>query len=103
MSNLGLICPENAKTALALLQFQDWIDAGVAIVPEAPRGWPQQRFPTSKPPLGSQYPAFTERQAWLSLERARRQFAKGNIDGAEFAEIVRRCKLVMPVLDDGDE
>ena len=90
MTNVQPIQPRNRRIAAAALQLICWIDAGVALFSEREIAAMTAR-PSPPKRLGAEYPAFTQRQAILSLERARRQFAKGNLTPSDMGEIERRC------------
>jgi len=98
--NLAPLAPSDRMLGLALMRFGRMIEDGVAIVPEQPHGWPRAHFRRPDSSLRSMYAAFNEKQALDSLWRAGRQYTKGNLTAEEFAEIDRRCNLVLSVKPD---
>lgn len=86
--NLRPIREADRKLGNALIEFGRMIEDGRALC-RTPSGLPHLMHPKNE------YRSNSPRLAQLSIERALRQHAKGNITDADLAEIVARCGAVV--------
>ena len=86
-SNVRPLRPVDVALGAALVEFYQMIEDGRAM------GSGMKLPPLTHPK--NEYPSTTPHLARLSIERARRHRAKGNITDADVAEIVARCEAVI--------